>query len=218
MTIGVLGAGRMGLTLARLLGEAGHTVLLANSRAPHTLAAQVAGLQPYAVAVPREELPRRSDIVVLATPWDRTPAAVAGLGPWDGKVVVDTTNNRFGPKPEQVYDLGDRGSSEVIAELLPAARVVKAFNHQPFAALALELGAAPTARNALFVAGDDGDAKERVAQIIRDMGGEPIDTGGLRDGGRLQSTGGPLAGHGRLLTPAEARELLGVQVCHGGES
>jgi hypothetical protein len=208
MTIGILGAGRMGLTLARLFLDAGHPVLLANSRGPSTLAAQVAALPPNAAAARREDLVRRTDVVVLATPWDRTAAAVDGLGPWDGRIVVDTTNNRFGPRPEQVYDLGGRGSSEVVAELLPGARVVKAFNHQPFATLGLELGTAPTERNALFVAGDDAAAKETVAQLIRDIGGEPIDTGGLRDGGRLQSTGGPLAGHGRLLTPSEARALL----------
>jgi 8-hydroxy-5-deazaflavin:NADPH oxidoreductase len=124
-------------------------------------------------------------------------------------VVVDTTNPRFGPGPDDVYDLGERTSSEVVAVLIPGARVVKAFNHQPIPALAAELGREPTGRNALFLAGDDPAAKALVADLVRSIGGAPIDTGGLRDGGRLQASGGgPLAGHGRLLTVAEAGAIL----------
>lgn len=197
----------MGTTLARLLVGAGHEVLLANSRGPQTLAETVAQLGPGAHAATPAEIVERSPVVVLATRWEQTAEAVGGLGPWDGKVVVDTTNNRFGPRPEQVYDLGGRSSSEVVAELVPGARLVKAFNHQPIAEL-IELSDARHERTALFVAGDDGDAKNVVARLIRDIGGTPVDTGTLALGGRLQATGGPLAGHGRLLTQAEARVLL----------
>jgi predicted dinucleotide-binding enzyme len=208
MNIGILGAGRMGQTLARLLVNAGHRVCLANSRGPESLGPLVAELGPGATAGTREEVVAFGDVLVLATRWEQTPAAVNGLGPWNGKVVIDTTNNRFGPGPADLFDLGERTSSEVVAELLPGARVVKAFNHQPIPALADSLGSTSSERNALFVAGDDGDAKRLVAQLIRDMGGEPIDSGSLPYGGRLQNTGGPLAGHGRLLTPSEAHRLL----------
>jgi 8-hydroxy-5-deazaflavin:NADPH oxidoreductase len=209
MNIGILGAGRMGRTLARLLIDAGHQVRLANSRGPESLKTLVAELGPGSGAGTREEIVAFADVVVLATPWEQTPAAVQGLGPWNGKIVVDTTNNRFGPGPNDLYDLGGRTSSEVVAELVPGARVVKAFNHQPIPALAESLGSSPSERNALFIAGDDADAMRLVAQLIRDIGGEPIATGNLRDGGLLQGTGRPLAGHGRLLTPSEARRLLG---------
>jgi len=92
---------------------------------------------------------------------------------------------------------------------VPGARVVKAFNHQPIPALAESLGSRPSARNALFLAGDNDAAKAVVAELMRSIGGEPIDTGGLRDGGRLRASGGgPLAGHGRLLTPAEGLALI----------
>jgi predicted dinucleotide-binding enzyme len=106
-----------------------------------------------------------------------------------------------------VYDLGSNTSSEVVAALIPGALLVKAFNHAPIPALA-SLGPTPGDQNALFMAGDDHSAKATVAALIADIGGEPIDTGTLRDGGRLQGTGGPLAGHGRLLTPDEARAIL----------
>ena len=209
MVVGILGAGRMGRTLARLLVDAGHEVRPANTRGPASLAELVASLGSRATAVEASDVARGADVVVLATRWEQTPAAVAVVPSWDGAVVVDTTNPRFGPGPDDVYDTGARTSSEVVAQLVPGARVVKAFNHQPIPSLGSELGARPSERNALFLAGDDPGAKALVADLMRSIGGEPIDTGNLRDAGRLQASGGgPLAGHGRLLTPAEAREIL----------
>jgi predicted dinucleotide-binding enzyme len=209
MVVGILGAGRMGSALARLLAGAGHDVRLANSRGPASLQELVAELGAHATAVAAADVAAGADAVILATGWAQTPAAVEGLGPWNGTVVVDTTNPRFGPGPGDVYDVGALTSSEVVAGLVPGARLVKAFNHQPIPALAQELGPRPSERNALFVAGDDADAKALVAGLIRDIGGEPIDTGDLRAGGRLQASGGgPLAGHGRLLTPAEAHAII----------
>jgi predicted dinucleotide-binding enzyme len=207
--VGILGAGRMGVTLARLFADAGHDVRLANSRGPASLAALVADLGPHASAVEARDIAAGAGVVVLATRWEQLAQAVAAVPSWDGVVVVDTTNPRFGPGPDDVYDLGARSSSEVVAALVRGARVVKAFNHQPIPALAAELGRAPTERNALFLAGDDAAAKALVADLVRSIGGAPIDTGGLRDGGALQASGGgPLAGHGRLLTVAEARAIL----------
>jgi 8-hydroxy-5-deazaflavin:NADPH oxidoreductase len=210
--VGILGAGRMGRTLARLFVDAGHEVRLANSRGPASLGDLVADLEPGASAVEASEIARGAGVVILATRWEQLERAVAAAPAWDGAVVVDTTNPRFGPGPDDVYDLGERTSSEAVAALVPGARVVKAFNHQPVPALATELGPRPSERNALFLAGDDADAKAIVADLVRSIGGAPIDTGGLRDGGRLQASGGgPLAGHGRLLTVAEARAILGAR-------
>jgi 8-hydroxy-5-deazaflavin:NADPH oxidoreductase len=206
MVVGLLGAGRMGTTLARLMVGAGHSVRLANSRGPSSLAGLVASLGPLADAVEARDVALGADVVILATRWEQIPAAIAAVVSWEGVVVVDTTNPRFGPGPDDVFDLGERSSSEVVADLVPGARVVKAFNHQPIPALASELG---TERNALFLAGDDASAKAVVARLMRDIGGEPVDTGDLRSGGDLQASGGgPLAGHGRLLTVAEAAEIL----------
>jgi 8-hydroxy-5-deazaflavin:NADPH oxidoreductase len=207
--VGILGAGRMGRTLAGLLAGAGHEVRLANSRGSASLAGLVAELGPRASAVAARDVAAGADVVVLATRWEQVEGAAAAVPSWDGVVVVDTTNPRFGPGPDDVYDLGERTSSEVVATLVPGARVVKAFNHQPIPALAAELGPHPSERNALFLAGDDPAAKATVAELMRSIGGAPIDTGRLRDGGALQASGGgPLAGHGRLLTDAEARAIL----------
>jgi 8-hydroxy-5-deazaflavin:NADPH oxidoreductase len=207
--VGILGAGRMGETLARLLTGAGHEVRLANSRGPESLRDLVASIGPRATAVEARDAPNGADVVILATRWEHLPDATAAVPSWRGMVVVDTTNPRFGPGPDDVYDTGALSASEVVAGLVSGARLVKAFNHQPIPSLGAELGPAPTARNALFLAGDDAEAKALVAQLMRDIGGVPIDTGGLRDGGLLQASGGgPLAGHGRLLTVAEAQAIL----------
>jgi predicted dinucleotide-binding enzyme len=206
MIIGFLGAGRMAQTLARGWVRAGHRIVLANSRGPESLADLVAELGPEAAAVTPAQL-ADADVIVLATQWSQTPNAVAGLGRLAGKVVVDTTNNRVGPRPEDLLDLGGRTSSEVVADLVPGARLVKAFNHLPIPSLGtLREHPEPLA---LFHAGDDAAAKSVVAGLIRDLGGRPVDTGGLVDGGRLQGTGGgPLAGHGRPLTMDEANAIL----------
>jgi predicted dinucleotide-binding enzyme len=206
MIIGMLGAGHMAQTLARVWLTAGHRVLLANSRGPDSLAGLIAELGPRASAVTPAELVQ-ADVVILATQWRQTPAAVAGVGSLAGKIVVDTTNNRVGPRPEDVLDLGGRTSSEVVADLVPGARLVKAFNHLPIPSLGtLREQPEPVA---LFVAGDDPAAKAVVGELVRDLGAIPVDTGGLVEGGRLQGTGGgPLAGHGRPLFAREAEAVL----------
>jgi predicted dinucleotide-binding enzyme len=208
--VGILGgSGRMGRTLAGLLTGAGHEVRLANSRGPRSLRELVAELGPRARAVEASAIADGADVVVLAPRWEQLKAAVGAVPSWGGVVVVDTTNPRFGPGPDDVYDTGALSSSEVVAALIPGARVVKAFNHQPIPALAAELGPEPTERNALFLSGDDPEAKAVVARLMRAIGGTPLDLGGLRAGGLLQASGGgPLAGHGRLLTVAEARAIL----------
>ena len=208
--VGILGgSGRMGRTLAGLLTGAGYEVRLANSRGPASMRDLVAALGPNARAVEAAAVADGADIVILATRWEQLEAAVAPVPSWDGVVVIDTTNPRFGPGPDDIYDTGALSSSEVVAGLVPGARVVKAFNHQPIPSLAAELGPEPTERNALFLSGDDPDAKDVVARLMRAIGGTPIDVGGLRAGGLLQASGGgPLAGHGRLLTVAEARTIL----------
>ncbi len=134
MKIGILGAGRMGQTLARLFVRAGHQVKLANSRRPESLQRLISDLGANSTAGTREEVARFGDVIIIATRWDQVPTAAGAL--WlEGKVVIDTTNNRIAPGPEGLIDLGGRTSSEIVTELVPGARLVKAFNHQPIPAL-----------------------------------------------------------------------------------
>lgn len=208
MKIGILGAGQMGQTLARLALAGGHQVKFANHRGPESLAELVAELGPGASAGTPDELPGFGDLVILATRWDQTPTAVGGLGPLIGTVLVDTTNNRTGPNPEDMVDIGDRTSSEVVADLVPGARLVKAFNHQPIPELAHIGESTVDGPKALYIAGDDDGAKAVVAELIRSMGAEAVDIGGLRAGGLLQRAGGVLTGHGGYLSADRARAVL----------
>jgi predicted dinucleotide-binding enzyme len=202
MRVGFLGAGHLAQTIGGALLGVGHQIVLTNSRGPDTLAELVAELGPNASATTVDQLKDESELVILAIRWGQRESALAGRGDWDGTIVVDTLNNRSGPGPQDIIDLGDTTSSEVVAGLLPGARVVKAFNHAPIATLAEPDG------GAMFYCGDDVTAKTVVASLIRDIGGSPVDTGGLREGGLLQGTGHRLAGHGRLLDPVAAQRLI----------
>jgi predicted dinucleotide-binding enzyme len=207
--VGIVGAGRMGQTLARLFLAAGHDVRLSAAHGPASLGPLIAALGVRASAGTTADVAAFGDVVVLATRWNDVPAAAQALGDMAGRIVIDPTNNRFGPGPADLYDLGTQSSSEVVAGLLPGARVVKAFNHQSIAALAALSTSAGSARKGLFIAGDDPAAKAVVSGLIRDIGGEPIDAGSLAVGGRRLATGsGPLAGRGDLLDARAARALL----------
>ncbi len=204
MRVGIIGSGNIGGTAARLLVAAGHEVALAHASGPDSLRDQVAALGPRARAVTVEQAAEFGEVVLLAVPWrNRGDLPAPRLR---GKIAVDAMNPY---QPDQsLYDLGDSTSSEEVAKALPGARIVKAFNSLQ----ARDLGArgAPDRpmdeRPALFVAGDDPAAKRVVAELVDDIGFAPIDTGSLRDGGRLQQAGGPLYLH--VMTGAQARAAL----------
>jgi len=194
MNIGIIGAGNMGRTLARLFLDADHDVMLANSRGPDSLAGLVEELGDGASAGTVEEVVEFSSVVFLATRWADIPTAVAGINDWNGKIVVDTTNNY--DVSGTVLDTGGRGSTELISAFLPGARIVKSFNHGEIDRLPEHFGAAadPDNPTAILVAGDNEEAKEIVSMLIGDIGGAAVDTGTLTDGDRLHGIGGPLVG------------------------
>jgi len=190
MNIGIIGAGAIGTAIARALARAGIDALIANRRGPDSLAALEAELGPRIRAVSTREA-ARADIVFLAVNWSKLGEALHGLGPWDGRIVVDA-NNPIEAPDFVPFDLHGRASSEVVAELLPGAKVVKAFNHLPPALLAGDPGA-EGGRRVLFVAGDDAGAKAEVLRLIAQLGFAGVDLGTLAGGGRLaQFPGGPL--------------------------
>jgi 8-hydroxy-5-deazaflavin:NADPH oxidoreductase len=205
MRIAVIGSGRIGATAARLLAQAGHEVRVANSRGPDSLRGQehlLDGAVPAAAA----EAVAFAELVLLALPW-RKRAVLASYGPWTGKVVVDATNP-YGEAGE-VLDTGGRTSSELVADVLPGARVVKAFNTMHWMRLRDEgrPEADPAERLAVFLAGDDAEAKREVAGLVEELGFTAVDVGGLAEGGRLVEPGSAL--YNVPLVPAQALELLG---------
>jgi predicted dinucleotide-binding enzyme len=190
MSIGIIGTGNIGSAIARALVRGGQDVVLANRRGPASLSGLVSELGPRARAATAAEA-AQADIVFVAINWSKIPAALEGLGDWGGRIVVDTNNPIESPafKP---FDLGGRASTAVFTDLVPGARVVKAFNHlQPHL-----LEGDPQAeggRRVLFLAGDDLQAKNTVARLIASLGFEPVDLGDVEHGSRLtQFPGGPL--------------------------
>jgi 8-hydroxy-5-deazaflavin:NADPH oxidoreductase len=196
-TIGIIGAGRAGQALARTALRAGRQVVIANSRGPASLAPVVASLGE---AVSAGTVPEAAGcaMVGLAVPWASVPAAVAGLA-WDGEIVIDLTNALLFPDLEPA-PLGGRTSSEIVADLVVGARLVKGAN-----TLAADvLGSDPRAgggQRVLFLCGDNTPAKAAVAELFEDAGFFPIDLGGLMTGGSLQQVGGPLSGQNLVRLP-----------------
>jgi predicted dinucleotide-binding enzyme len=190
MNIAIIGAGAIGTAIARQLSRAGIAASIANSRGPESLAALTAELGPRITAVTVEEA-ARADVVFIAVQWSRIADAVRELPAWNGRIVIDANNAIEAPSFKAV-DLSGRASSAVVAELLPGARVVKAFNHLVAALLATD-PQAEGGRRVLFYSGDDADAKHTVGQLIEKLGFAGIDLGTLDGGGRLaQFPGGPL--------------------------
>ena len=116
--VGIIGAGRLGQAMTRVALRAGRSVVIANSRGPESLRSVVSALGEGVSAGTLVEAAGAA-IVVIAVPWDRVPEAVNGLQ-WNSQVVIDATNNRAADH------LDGRTSSEIVADLVAGARVVKA--------------------------------------------------------------------------------------------
>ncbi|MBV6750599.1 NAD(P)-binding domain-containing protein [Pseudomonas chlororaphis] len=198
MSIGIIGAGNLGGGFARALARKGIPALIANSRGPESLRALTDELGPGIKAVTVAEA-AQADIVLIAVWWVALKDALAGLPNWEGRIVIDSNNPlvdiapdspeandptnplaAYGIKP---LDIGGRSSSVVFSELVPGARVVKAFNHLDAQVLAnLDV---PNGQRVFFLAGDDADAKADVAKLIGQLDLTGIDLGSLEAGGRL---------------------------------
>jgi 8-hydroxy-5-deazaflavin:NADPH oxidoreductase len=185
-TVGLIGSGRIGGTVARLAITAGHQVLLSNSRGPDTLADLAAELGPLARATTGQEAAEGGELVVVTIPLRAVPSVAPG--PPAGKVVIDTCNyypQRDGHFPE--LDSGALTSSELIQRHLPSSAVVKAFNniyYRHLESLARPAGAAD--RSYLPIAGDDPAAKAAVTAFLDSIGYGAVDAGPLAEGWRQQ--------------------------------
>ena len=185
-TIGIIGAGNIGQALSRTALRAGWSVVIANSRGPESLTSLVAELGTGVSAGTVSEAAEQG-VVAIAVPWNNVPAAVAGVK-WDNQVIIDATNS-WNPD-----ELGGRTSSEIVADLVPGARLVKAANTlraQTLAADPREAGG----QRVIFLSGDDVGAKAAVAELFEIAGFFAIDLGDLVAGGRMQQPSAPLSGH-----------------------
>jgi len=169
--------------VAHQLTGAGYQVTLSNSRGPESLAGVVKELGARARAGTREDA-AQADVVVLAVPWEQVRAALSGLPPWNGRILIDATNPVVQPG-FRLADLDGSTSSEIVATLSPGARVVKAANTLPVAVLSADPKQAG-GRRVLFLSGNDAPAKGEVSAIFEKAGFATIDLGALATGGRLQ--------------------------------
>jgi len=206
-TIGMIGAGSIGGTLARLFNAAGYPVLVSNSRGPDTLAELVSSLGSGARAVTVEEAVEGSDIVVVSIPLRAYAAVPVPAVP--GTIVFDA-NNYYPARDGHFAELDDdrTTSSEILANHLPGARVVKAFNTIYFVHLAEQgLPAGAPGRRALPIAGDDPEAKGVVTALIDAIGFDVVDAGPLAAGRDMQP-GSPV--YNAHMDAAELATTLGV--------
>jgi 8-hydroxy-5-deazaflavin:NADPH oxidoreductase len=193
-TIGMVGSGNIGSTVARLAVAAGYDVVLSNSRGPQSLTDLVAELGPHASAATTDEAARAGDLVLVSIPTRAVPQL--RVEPFAGKVVMDTNNfyaQRDGEIPG-VFD-GTITVNEYLARHLADAKVVKVFNniqYEILGSLARPAGAGD--RSALAIAGDDADAKAEVTRFLDAIGYDTVDAGLLGPGGRLFQVDTPAYG------------------------
>jgi 8-hydroxy-5-deazaflavin:NADPH oxidoreductase len=202
-TVGFIGSGHIGSTVARLAVAAGHQVIMSNSRGPQTLTELAGELGPLARPATGEQAAAGADIVVVTIPLRAYPSIPAA--PLAGKPVIDTCNY-YPQRDGQIaaLDSGSLTSSELIQRHLAGACVVKAFNnifYRHLLSLARPRGAAD--RSFLPIAGDDAAAKTTVTALLDSIGYGAVDAGPLAESWR-QQPGRPVYGapYGPFSDPA----------------
>ena len=191
--VGIIGAGKLGLALARAALAAGYEVALASSGPPERIALSVGVLAPGAVASTVEEVVDFADVIVLAVPTHRFRELPSDR--FDGKILVDAMNywpDTDGEDPELAT--ADGGSSSIVQAHFPAARVVKSLNQLGYHELD-EYPRDPGAPDRIAVAavGDDRLAVRTVMRLVDRLGFDPVDGGSLATGKLLEPDGSPYA-------------------------
>jgi predicted dinucleotide-binding enzyme len=201
-SIGTIGAGNIAQAFVKQVAKAGYQVTISNSRGPESLSELAKMLGPGVKAGTVAEA-SESDIVFMGVPWEVVPNAVNGRANWGGRIVIDATNAIKFPEFKPI-DLGSKTSSEVVAENLPGALVVKAFNTL-VAATVTKSPREAGGNRVIFFSGDDAGAKETIKELLTELGFAGIDLGNLATGGRLHQFGGVLATHNLIRLPSLER-------------
>lgn len=205
-SIGILGAGKVGIVLAQLALKAGHSVYLSGSSDPKKIALTTQILTPGAYPVTNTEAAQKADVVILALPLSKYRTIPKSA--LQGKLVIDAMNYWWevdGARGDSIPD--DISSSEAIQKWLgTSVRLVKAFSHTGYH----ELHDSPkpkgdTDRKAIAIAGDDERDVTIVAKIVDDFGFDPLPIGELSAGIMLEP-GRP--GFGTNLTKKNLAKLL----------
>jgi predicted dinucleotide-binding enzyme len=206
LKIGVIGAGHFGGTIGGLWIKAGHPVFL-SSRHPEELQELVARLGPLAQAGTVDQAIAFGDVVFIAVPYGALPQIGKDYGKsLAGKIVLDA-DNAVASRDGAIADEVERNGIGVTSQkYLPGARLVRAFNTLSYTIFEREANR-PAPRLAVPIAGDDQEAVQVAAQLVRDAGFDPVKVGRLADASRFQR-GAP--GYGQNVSAAELRQKLSL--------
>lgn len=200
-TVGILGAGKLGVTLAQLLLQAHYAVLISGSGNPEKIRLSTSVLTPGAAADWPQHVAHSADIIILALPLHRfreIPREELA-----GKVVIDAMNYWWEVDgPREAILPNDQSSSQAIQSYLPTSRVVKTFSHMGYHHLHDEHHASP--RRALALAGDDEEANNVASQLVHDAGFDVLPIGSLANGVALEP------GHPAFGANATRSELAAI--------
>lgn len=207
MKIGIIGAGHIGGNAAKLFAKVGHEIAIANSRSPETLTDLVNEIGENGKAVSVEESANFGEIVFVSIPFGKYKELPADA--FDGKIVIDSNN--YYPDRDGIFEDIEENkitSSELLAEHLKGAKIVKAFNTIWFEHLKTQgnTDLPVEERRVIFVSGDDADAKRKVSELIEEIGFGAYDLGRLSEGGKTQAPGSAI--YNRDLTVAEVEGVL----------
>lgn len=192
-TIGIIGAGKLGTTLGKLLVDADYPVLISGSGSTDKIALTVSVLIPGAQAVTNAELAELSDIIVLALPLSKYQELDAEL--LKGKLVIDAMNYWWEIDGlDNIYSDAEQSSSEKVQAYFQDSTIIKAFNHMGYHNLSDDVRPdTHDNRKAQIITGDDQEAVKVVETIVEEIGFTPLYIGDLKNGVILEP-GSPLFG------------------------
>jgi predicted dinucleotide-binding enzyme len=185
-TVAVIGTGRVGSALGPRFAALDYKVVY-GSRNPSSddVVALVARTGGEAAAATQQDAAIQAEIIVLAIPWSATGQVVKDLGDLDGKIIIDVTNAIEFVKGGQMQMAVDTSAGELVQSWAPGASVVKAFNTISFTVMAnTDAAGGPVT---VPIAGNDEEAKQKIAGIIQAMGFETMDVGPIRNARVLES-------------------------------
>ncbi|SDG38091.1 NADPH-dependent F420 reductase [Microbacterium pygmaeum] len=185
-TVGIIGAGHIGSTLARGLVDRGYDVVISNSRGPETLTDLVGALGERATAATATDAAAAGDFVIVTVPLKALDAVP--VAPLAGKIVLDT-NNYYWERDGRIPALEDKSTttSQLLQDHLPDSKVAKAFNHITSGDILTDGTPAGTAdRRALATASDFEDAAALATDLYDEFGFDTVNVGPLADSWRVE--------------------------------
>lgn len=186
-TLGILGAGKLGVVLGQLATKAGYEVYISGSGSVDKIALTVEVLIPGAKAATSQEVASRSDIVILALPLSKFRELPKEA--LENKLVVDAMNYWWevdGPRDDFIHP--EQSSSEAVQEFLENSRIIKAFNHMGYHDLhdGARAKGEPD-RKAIAIAGNDSGDVDAVTKLVDNLGFDPLYIGDLSQGKMLEA-------------------------------